>query len=88
MTTMRLLGTAVAHLLAVLVLVALTFLALGATAGSHLWYHPENPDDGDSDGYTLAALEVTLIVAAPVIVVTYAVALTVTDLMRRMQPQS
>ncbi len=84
---MRLLGTAVAHHFVVLVLIALTFLVLGATAGSELWYSPGESGDGDSDGYTVAALEVTLFVAAPVIVVTYAVALPVSHLMRRRQPQ-
>lgn len=78
-------GAAAAHLCAVLGLILFAYLLLSATADTETWYHPREPD-GDPDGSAIASLAATLFVAAPVIVLTYAAALTVNHLMRLKQP--
>ncbi len=77
-------GAAAAHLFAVIGLILFAFLLLSATADSETWYHPKHPD-GDPDGGAIASLAATAFVAAPVIVLTYAVALTVNRLLRGKQ---
>lgn len=78
-------GAWAAHFFAVFGLVLFAYLLLSATADNETWFHPEERD-GDPDGGAIASLAATLFVAAPVIVVTYVVALAVNHLMRRKQP--
>lgn len=79
---MRALGAAAVHVLVVIGLVLLTLLLLLYTAERDTWYHPEYPN-GDDSGYLVVSVAATLFVAAPVIVLTYAVALTVSHLVQR-----
>lgn len=73
---------ALVHVLAVFALILFAYLILSRTADNETWYYPEEPQ-GDPDGAAIASLAATLFVATPVIVLTYAVALTVSHLMRR-----
>lgn len=74
-------GAWAAHLLAALGLVLFAYVLLTATADNDTWYHPRERD-GDPDGGAIASLAATFFVAAPVIVLTYAVALIVSHLTR------
>jgi hypothetical protein len=81
---MRRTANALVHVLAVAGLIVLAFLLLLATAEDDTWYHPMEPD-GDPSGYAIAAVETTLFIAAPVVVITYSVAVFMCHLLQRRQ---
>ena len=81
---MRRTANALVHVLAVVGLIMLAFLLLLATAEDDTWYHPMEPD-GDPSGYAIAAVETTLFIAAPVVVITYSVAVSMCHLLQRRQ---
>ena len=80
---MRRTVSALTHVLAVSGLLVLAFLMLSVTAERDTWYHPTV--DGDPSGYLIAAVEATVFIAAPIVVITYIVAVYVCHLLQRRQ---